>query len=60
MDELKTVRREREMTQLWQAFQALDRGCCQLRFIPGEAGTRVNLCCWRCLPGNWKKKRKIP
>lgn len=39
MDELKTVRREREMTQLWQAFQALDRGCCQLRFIPGEAGT---------------------
>lgn len=39
MDELKTVRREREMTQLWEAFQALDRGCCQLRFIPGEAGT---------------------
>lgn len=36
---MKTVRREREMTQLWQAFQALDRGCCQLRFIPGEAGT---------------------
>lgn len=39
MDELKMVRREREMEQLWQAYYSLDRGNCQLRFIPGEAGT---------------------
>lgn len=39
MNELKAVRREREMEQLWQAYLALERGCCQLRFIPGEAGT---------------------
>ena len=39
MDELKMVRREREMEQLWQAYHSLDRGNCQLRFIPGEAGT---------------------
>lgn len=39
MDELKMVRREREMDQLWQAYHSLDRRCCQLRFIPGEAGT---------------------
>lgn len=39
MDDLKTVRREHEMEQLWQAYHSLERGSCQLRFIPGEAGT---------------------
>lgn len=39
MEGLKLVRREVQMAQLWQAYQALERGSCQLCFIPGEAGT---------------------
>lgn len=39
MEELKLIRRECEMHQLWQAYEALEKGTCQLRFIAGEAGT---------------------
>lgn len=39
MEGLRLIRREREMGQLWQAYDSLDKGACQLRFIPGESGT---------------------
>lgn len=39
MEELKLIRREKEMAQLWDAYEALKKGQCQLRFITGEAGT---------------------
>lgn len=39
MEELKQIRRDAEMEPLWQAYEALQKGKSQLRFITGEAGT---------------------